>query len=43
MVNKGSSFADFMRFRPHTYSHTQQYLPPLWAAITLVTTTIVLL
>ena len=33
MVNKGSSFADFVRFRPHTHAHTQQSLPPLWAAI----------
>ena len=33
MVNKGSHFADFVRFRPHTYTRTQQYLPSLWAAI----------
>ena len=33
MVNKGSSFADFMRFHPHTYACIEQYLPPLWAAI----------
>ena len=33
MVNKGSSFADFVRFRPYTYARTQQSLPPLWAAI----------
>ena len=24
MVNKGSSFADFVRFRPHIYARTQQ-------------------
>ena len=36
MVNKGSSFADFMRFRPHTYPRTQKSLPPLWAAIILL-------
>ena len=23
MVNKSSSFADFVRFRPYTYAHTQ--------------------
>ena len=23
MVNKGSSFADFVRLHPHTYAHTQ--------------------
>ena len=34
MVNKGSSFTDFVRYRPHTYARTQQSLPPLWAAIT---------
>ena len=22
-----------MRFNPHTYTRTQQFLPPLWAAI----------
>ena len=33
MVNKGSHFAGFVRFRPHTYTCTQQYLPPLWVAI----------
>ena len=22
LVNKGSNFADFVRFRPHTYTHT---------------------
>ena len=33
MVNKGSSFADFVRFHPHTYACIEQYLPPLWAAI----------
>ena len=32
MVNKGSHFADFVRFRPHTYTRTQQSLPPLWTA-----------
>ena len=24
LVNKGSNFADFVRFCPHTYEHTQQ-------------------
>ena len=34
MVNEGSDFADFVRFRPHTtYRRTQQSLPPLWAAL----------
>ena len=33
MVKKGSHFADFVRFRPHTYTRTQQSLPPFWAAI----------
>ena len=33
MVTKGSRFADFVRFRPHTYARTQQSLPPLWVAI----------
>ena len=28
-VNKGSNFADFVRFRAHTYARTQQSLPPL--------------
>ena len=32
MANKGSHFADFVRFRPHTYTRTQQSLPPLWVA-----------
>ena len=32
MVNKGSHFADFVRFHPHTYTRTQQSLPPLWTA-----------
>ena len=41
MVNKGSSFADFVRFRPHTYARTQQYLPPLWAAIKNVLASVV--
>ena len=36
MVNKGSCFADFVRFCPYTYAHTQQPLPPLWAAINLL-------
>ena len=35
MINKGSLFADFVRFCLHTYTRTQQYLPPLWAAIIL--------
>ena len=33
MVTKGSSFADFVRFRPNTYACTQQSWPlfkPLW-------------
>ena len=29
MVNKGSSFADFVRFGPHTYACTQQSPYPL--------------
>ena len=33
MVSKGSSFADFMRFRQYTYARTQQSLPPLRGAI----------
>ena len=33
MVNKGASFADFVRSCPHTYARTQQFLPPLWAAM----------
>ena len=33
MVNKGLNFADFVRFRLHTYTRTQQSLLPLWAAI----------
>ena len=33
MVNKGSSFADFVRFCPYTYARTQQSLLSLWAAI----------
>ena len=33
MINKGSSFADFVRFRLQTYARTQQLLPPLWVAI----------
>ena len=33
LVNKNSSFADFVSFLPNTYAHTQQFLPPLWAAI----------
>ena len=33
MVNKGSSFADFVRFRPHTYAPTELSLRLLWAAI----------
>ena len=32
MLNKGSSFAYFVRFRPDSYARTQQSLPPLWAA-----------
>ena len=27
LVNKGSNFADFVRFRPHTYARNQQSLP----------------
>ena len=33
LVNKDSKFADFVKFHPHTYTRTQQFLPPLWAAI----------
>ena len=33
MVNKGSHFADFVRFRPHTYTRSQQSQLPLWVAI----------
>ena len=33
MVNKGSHFTDFVRFCPHTYTRTQQFLPPLWLAM----------
>lgn len=33
MVNKVSHFADFVRFRPQTYTRTQPSLAPLWAAI----------
>ena len=36
MVNKGSSFADRVRFRSHTYARTQQSLPPLRPAINLI-------
>ena len=36
MDNKGSSFADFVRFRPHTYARTQQSLPPLWPAVSII-------
>ena len=36
MVNKGSSFGDFVRFRPHNYARTQQSLPSLWAAIMIL-------
>ena len=36
MVNKASSFAAFVRFRPYTYARTQQSLPPLWAAIIVI-------
>ena len=36
LVNKNSNFADFVRFRPHTYTRTQQFLPPLWAAINVL-------
>ena len=32
MVNKGSHFADFVRFRPHTRGIQQSQLP-LWVAI----------
>ena len=32
MVNKGSNFADFVRFHLYTYARTQQSMPPLWAA-----------
>ena len=29
LVNKGSNFEDFMKFRPHTYTCAHQHLPPL--------------
>ena len=32
-ISDGLHIADFVRFRPHTYTRTQQSLPPLWAAI----------
>ena len=35
MVIVGASFADFVRFLPHTFALTQQSLPPLWAAMIL--------
>ena len=35
MVIVGSSFADFVRFLPHTFALTQQSLPPLWEVIIL--------
>ena len=28
LVNQGSNFPDFVRFRLHTYARTQQSLPP---------------
>ena len=34
MVDKNSSFVDFVRFRPYTYARTQHFLSPLWAEIT---------
>ena len=34
LVNKGTNFADFVRFCPYTsYTRTHQSLPRLWAAI----------
>ena len=33
MVNKGSSFVDFVRFRSYIYARTPQSLPPLWVVI----------
>ena len=33
LVNKKSSFADFVSFRQYTYARTQQFLPSLRAAI----------
>ena len=33
MVNKGSHFGDFVKYRPFTYTRTKQSLPPLWGAI----------
>ena len=38
LVNKNSSFADFVNFPPNTYARTQQFLPPLWPAIRPPTT-----
>ena len=31
MINKGSNFADFVRFHPHTYARIKQSLLPLMA------------
>ena len=36
MVNKASTFEDFVKLRQHTYTRTQQFLLPLWAAIILL-------
>ena len=33
MVNKGSRFADFVRFRPHTYNMHAHSTISAWAAI----------
>ena len=33
LVNKNSSFANFVSFRPYTYTRAQQFLPPLWTAM----------
>ena len=42
LVNKSSSFADFVRFLSYTYTRTRQFLSPLWTAIkkTLILKTI---
>ena len=33
MLNKGSNFADFVKFPSFTYARTKQSMPPLWVAI----------
>ena len=36
LVNKKSSFVDFVRSCPYTYERTQQFLPPFSAAIKII-------